>query len=252
AARTLDLSFRAAAVSSSYEGAKDPLLWKPRRSRFLVPTPALVTTPASASAALAGSPGLKTRARFTGLRNDNPSSSWQGNSGGRRGVWIAVLLVILAGLAGPESRAQTDNQNVPAPDQQQKAETAYAEAQSTLEKSPLSAYEGAMVHDVQFRGAKRSDQAELLNRIPVHSGHRFHRAQLKDSLQMLYTTGRFKNIQVEAETLPDKSINVFFVVDEAVFIGALHMYGAPRPPTANQLLTSTKLRLGEEFTDDDL
>ncbi|HEX7962760.1 MAG TPA: POTRA domain-containing protein, partial [Terriglobales bacterium] len=109
-----------------------------------------------------------------------------------------------------------------------------------------------MVHDVQFRGAKRSDQSELLNRIPVHSGHRFRRAQLKESLQMLYGTGRFKNIQVEAETLPDKSINLDFVVDEAVFISALHLYGAPRPPTANQLLNSTKLRLGEEFTDEKL
>lgn len=169
-----------------------------------------------------------------------------------RRLWTAVLLLALAGFAGPESRAQTGNQNVPAPDQQQIPEATSAQAQSTLENSHLSAYEGAMVHDVQFRGARRSDQSELLNRIPVHSGHRFHRAQLKESLQMLYTTGRFKNIQVEAETQPDKSINVYFVVDEAVFVGALHMYGAPRPPTANQLLNATKLRLGEEFTDEKL
>jgi outer membrane protein assembly factor BamA len=168
-----------------------------------------------------------------------------------KGLWIAVLLAFLAGFAAPESRAQTSNQNASAPDQQN-PETSSAEAQSTLERSRITAYESAMVRDVQFRGAKRRDQSELLNRIPVRSGHRFHRAQLKESLQVLYATGRFKNIQVEAENLPDKRINVYFVVDEAVFIGALHMYGAPRPPTANQLLNSTKLRLGEEFTDEKL
>ena len=109
-----------------------------------------------------------------------------------------------------------------------------------------------MVHDVQFRGAKRSDQSQLLNKLPIHSGKRFHRKDLKESLQYLYASGRFKNIQVEAEPQPDKSISVYFVVDEAIFITAMHMYGAPRPPTANQLLNSTKLRLGEEFTDEKL
>src|SRR5438874_9058336 len=250
AARALDISSRAGAQSSACEDTKDLLPRKLGRSRFL--------RFLRASARRQGRLTTLTRAqekacaRFTGLRNDNSVASRRTKRRGCCAAAIAILLAFLATFAGPELRAQAGNKNVPTPDQQSPATDAPAEAQSTLDKSAITAYEGAMVHDVQFRGAKRSDQSELLNRLPVHSGHRFHRAQLKESLQVLYATGRFNNIQVEAETQPDKSINLYFIVDEAVFISAMHMYGAPRPPTANQLLNATKLRLGEEFTGEKL
>jgi outer membrane protein insertion porin family len=193
--------------------------------------PRKTITPRTAKAVFPGRPEIAAR-------------SWR--------IPIALLSIVLATAMGRGLEGQTGSQNVPASDQQSPAAQTPVEAQSSIEKNGIAAYEGVMVHDVQFRGAKRNDQSNLLNRIPMHSGRRFRRKDLKDSLQVLYSGGRFKNIQAEVEPQPDKSINVYFVVDEAIFIAAMHMYGAPRPPTANQLLNATKLRLGEEFTDEKL
>src|SRR5947207_9616125 len=137
AARALDISSRAGAQSSACEDTKDLLPRKLGRSRFL--------RFLRASARRQGRLTTLTRAqekacaRFPGLRNDNSVASRRTK---RRRCCAAAIAILLAFLtfAGPELRAQTGNQNVPTPDQQSPATEAPAEAQSTLDKSAITAY----------------------------------------------------------------------------------------------------------------
>ncbi len=162
-----------------------------------------------------------------------------------------VVLALLPGLAFPGLNAQTSSRTgVPA--EQNPVTQAPAEAQSTTFNARIAAYEGVMVDDVRFRGAHRSDQSDLLNKIPQLAHQHLRRAKLRESLQTLYATGRFKTIQVEADPQPDQGIILVFVVEENLFISALRVYGAPRPPAANELINATKLQLGEELTDEKL
>lgn len=166
---------------------------------------------------------------------------------------ILVLLALLPGLASLvfARNAQTGGPAGP-PSRQNPATQAPTEAQASTSNSRIAAYEGVMVDDVRFRGALRSGQSDLLTQIPQQSHQHLRRVKLRESLQMLYATGRFKTIQVEAEPQPDKGIILVFVVEENLFINALRVYGAPRPPAANQLVNATKLQLGEELTDEKL
>src|SRR5947209_5400971 len=105
AARALDISSRAGAQSSACEDTKDLLPRKLGRSR------------------------------------DNSVASRQTKKRGCCAAAIAILLAFLGSFAGPELRAQAGNQNVPTPDQQSPATEAPAEAQSTLDKSAITAYD---------------------------------------------------------------------------------------------------------------
>ncbi len=72
---------------------------------------------------------------------------------------------------------------------------------------------------------------------------------LRESIQALFRTGRFTDIQVDAERTPDGMI-VSFLNEPAWFVGNVRVLGVPRPPSEGQLVNATELRLGELFTDD--
>ncbi len=132
------------------------------------------------------------------------------------------------------------------------ATQAPSDAQSALANNHVAAYVGTLVKDIRFRGAQRSDQSDLLKAIALRPGEPLTRAKLRDSLQTIYSSGRFKSIAVEVDPQPDKSVVLTFVVDETQFINSLRVYGAPRPPNGNQLINATKLQLGEELTEEKL
>lgn len=73
---------------------------------------------------------------------------------------------------------------------------------------------------------------------------------VRDSIQQLFATGRFRTISAEVAPYPDRSLDLVFVLNEKLFMGSLMVYGAPGPPTANQLVNGSKLQLGQEFDED--
>jgi outer membrane protein assembly factor BamA len=74
-----------------------------------------------------------------------------------------------------------------------------------------------------------------------------NRASIRRSLQALFATGRFSDLQVEAERTPQNDLTLVFVARENYFVGAVTVDGISRRPTPNQLVIAGKLQLGELY-----
>jgi outer membrane protein insertion porin family len=111
-------------------------------------------------------------------------------------------------------------------------------------------YSGYRIRNVSFQNAQRADQNELLELLPTQAGTLLDRNVVRSSIQQLYASGRFRTISAEVTPYPDRSLDLIYVVDEKLFIGSIVVYGAPRPPTANQLVNASKLQLGQDFDED--
>ena len=115
--------------------------------------------------------------------------------------------------------------------------------------TPTASFEGLRVRDIQFRGTTRSDFERLRSLLPLQVNEPLTRGKLRESIQALYQTGKFADLQVEAERAPNAEVTLVFVARDNYFVGNLSIPDPPRgPPTYNQLITSTKLQLGELFT----
>src|SRR5690348_6454557 len=111
-------------------------------------------------------------------------------------------------------------------------------------------YSGYRVRSVTFKNSQRIDQNDLLELLPLQPGAALDRNTVEASIQQLFATGRFRTISVEVEPHPNGSLDVAFVIDEKLFLGSIVVYGAPGPPTANQLVNASKMQLGQEFDED--
>ena len=94
----------------------------------------------------------------------------------------------------------------------------------------------------------RSNQATAERALEVKVGENLDSAKLRSSIQALFRTGRFADIQADA-TPGQGGTRLTFLVKPAWFIGDVQVEGVPRPPSDGQLVSTTQLRLGEPFTD---
>lgn len=138
----------------------------------------------------------------------------------------------------------------PSKSQAQTAPPAEAQAQVNQAGNAFARYSGYSVRAVIFRNAQRVGQDELLKSLPAQPGQILDRDKVHASISQLFATGRFRTISAEVTPYPDRSLDLAFVVDEKLFIGSIVVYGAPRPPTENQLVNGSKLQLGQEFDED--
>lgn len=92
---------------------------------------------------------------------------------------------------------------------------------------------------------------ELLAHIPIKTGDELHASAIRLAIDNLYKTGRFEDIAVDAAEA-DGEITLTFLTVNRWFIGAQTINGAKDPPSNTQLLNSTKLGLGEEFSEGSL
>jgi outer membrane protein assembly complex protein YaeT len=118
----------------------------------------------------------------------------------------------------------------------------------------LTSVAGLRVHDIQFRGAPPTvDTRRLLSLIPQKADQPLDKRKLRGSIQVLYATGRFQDIQVAVEPAPQHELSLVFIAKQNQFVGRVDLTGAPpHGPTDHQLVNATKLQLGELFTDDRL
>ena len=118
---------------------------------------------------------------------------------------------------------------------------------STL--SSMSEYVGRTVHSIDLPGV--ADRERLLQMIPQKSGRPLDRNDVRESIRILFSTGRFADIQ--AEVVPSGSeVLLTFATSSNFFVGAVEVEGAPSHPNANQLLNASKFQLGELYTLDKL
>jgi outer membrane protein insertion porin family len=111
----------------------------------------------------------------------------------------------------------------------------------------ISAYEGKTVTSVQLPEVPEGDREHLLGLLPLKAGQPLSRDQVRESIRILYTTGRFADIQAEVSGA-DGGIVLTFVTAPNFFVGAVDVDGAPSRPNTNQINNASKFELGELYT----
>lgn len=115
-------------------------------------------------------------------------------------------------------------------------------------------YQGRTVHDINFRGID-ADQAVIdhLHELVLQKVNEpLDSRKVKVSIQQLFATGRFSNLQVEAEQRPDAQVSLVFIAQQNYFVGQMTLDGVQNRPSATQLLDSSKLNLGALFSPEKL
>ncbi len=112
----------------------------------------------------------------------------------------------------------------------------------------MNAYDGLTVQAISFPDLPAASAQRLLDLIPQKAGTPLRREDIRQSIQALHATGRFADIQVEAEHAPNQQIVLAFRTRGNFFVGEISVEGAPNPPADNQVVNASKLQLGELFT----
>ena len=112
----------------------------------------------------------------------------------------------------------------------------------------MSGYEGLIVQEIAFPDLPLASTTRLLDLIPQKVGTPLERAGVRESIRALYATGRFADIQAEAERTSAGRAELRFRVRANFFVGEIFVTGEPNPPAANQVVNASKLQLGELFT----
>lgn len=158
---------------------------------------------------------------------------------------VAVLLLSPAVCAGgvaianhADERANGERQKSP-------------QAAATTSLSGISAYEGKAVESIELPQVQERDRQHLSQLLPLKVGEALSRDQVRESIRVLYATGRFADI--EAEAAPSgNGVLLSFVTSPNFFVGALDVEGAPGHPNRNQVVNATKFELGELYSQDKL
>src|SRR6202167_3748444 len=109
----------------------------------------------------------------------------------------------------------------------------------------MSAYQGRTVKSVDLPGVSGADH--FLSLLPPKPGQPLDRGQVRESIRILFATGRFADIQAEASSSgPD--VLLTFTTSLNFFVGAVDAEGAPSHPNPNQILNAAKLQLRELYT----
>ncbi len=113
----------------------------------------------------------------------------------------------------------------------------------------MAAYAGRTVQSIELPGVP--DREHLLQMLPQKPGQPLDRDQVRESIRVLFATGRFADIQAEV-TPSGPDVRLTFTTSLNFFVGAVDVEGAPNHPNNNQIVNATKLQLGELHTLDKL
>jgi outer membrane protein insertion porin family len=106
----------------------------------------------------------------------------------------------------------------------------------------MAAYAGRTVQSIELPGAP--DRDHLLQMLPQKPGQPLDRDQVRESIRVLFSTGRFADIQAEV-TPSGSGVLLTFTTSLNFFVGAVDVEGAPSHPTYNQIINASKFQLGE-------
>ena len=92
--------------------------------------------------------------------------------------------------------------------------------------------------------------ASVIAQLPQKANQPLDRKKIRASVEKLFASRRFNDIQVQAEKDQRGEVTLIFIADENFFVNGIFVDGVPQhAPTATQLINATKLDLGELFTD---
>ncbi len=96
-------------------------------------------------------------------------------------------------------------------------------------------------------GVPPDEAASLLAATPLKTGEPLTREALHGAMQALFATGRFSDIQAEADRTDTAGVRLRFLTTANFFVGMVAIEGVSTNPSANQLASATRLQLGELY-----
>ena len=153
-----------------------------------------------------------------------------------RPVYLAFLL-----CAGMSTRFA--GQQVPASQPSDPANTVPAGI-----SGGLNTLQGQRVAEVHIVTEAAQQPGWLENLVVQKASEPLDKYKVRASVQALYNTGLFSDIQVDAQRNPEGSVVLVFDARENFFLSSILVEGAPFPPSNNQLVNASKLNLGEQFS----
>lgn len=109
-------------------------------------------------------------------------------------------------------------------------------------------FEGRPIVAVAFEPAEQPlDAAELNQLLPLKSGEPYAAARVREATERLYATGRYQDVQVDAEAA-DGGVRIRFITKNSWFIGKVTaVEDFAEPPNAGQIVNAARLQLGDPF-----
>jgi outer membrane protein assembly complex protein YaeT len=133
---------------------------------------------------------------------------------------------------------------------QQPATVADGPSPGGEESRGLNSLQGVKVGDVRVQGPA-VEHPEWLEPLVVQKADQpLDKYKVRQSVQALYNTGRFAEVQVQAQRSPQGELVLIFDARENYFFGSIRVEGAPARPSDTQLVGASRLALGEKFTED--
>lgn len=126
----------------------------------------------------------------------------------------------------------------------------FAATDPTPARAQYQKYEGMTIANIQFDPVRQPlDASELHDLLPVQTGKPLHISEVRASIERLFATGRYLDIQVDAKPY-NGGVAITFLTKERWFIGDVSAPGGlSAPPTAGQLENAANLDLGAPYSD---
>jgi outer membrane protein insertion porin family len=121
--------------------------------------------------------------------------------------------------------------------------------QSPPTQDNLAKYQGLNVAEILFPAiSSAAGQQRLRDLLPQKQGRPLDRDAIRQSIHVLFDTGRFTDIRVEAEPASDNRVVLSFLTTLNYFVSDVRVEGAPARPTAGQIVNAAKLPLGSPIS----
>ena len=109
-------------------------------------------------------------------------------------------------------------------------------------------YLGLTIDEIEFPGVPSEEAASLLTLTHLKVGEPLSRDALRDGIKALFASGRFADIQAEADRTETAGVRLKFLTVSNFFVGIVSVEGVSANPSATQLVSATRLQLGELYT----
>jgi len=156
-------------------------------------------------------------------------------------LYVLVLLLMLA------QRTSWATASPPAQQQPLEPPSKFGENFGTI-----TPYLGLAIDQLELPDVSPEEAAALLAATPLKVGEPLTREALHDAMQALFATGRFSDIQAEADRTDTGGVRLRFLTTANFFVGMVVIRGVSTNPSANQLASATRLQLGELYAQEKL
>ena len=123
-----------------------------------------------------------------------------------------------------------------------------AGAQDVASDAANAAFDGQRIVNIVFDPpAQPLDARELDEILPVKRDQGYTAAAIRNSIERLYASGRYQDIQVDASPVTG-GVLIRFITKNSWFVGKVAAKeDFPEPPNAGQIVNASRLQLGDPF-----